>query len=94
MELTHKFAKNLKKGDLIGIAISNRITPGIFIKQTDVSIQYLRISLYTLNILEKKITPRISYITGSNLATRIAHLNKESTDNNILTIYNRIKNLI
>lgn len=82
----------LEKGKLYAYSgYLGKIYPGIFVKDTGNSYQFIDISQRTLTALQEKRKPYVSYITGNNVEYRVVEIDPSVLDKGEQEIYNLIK---
>ena len=85
---------NLVKGDLCTFSgYQGRLYPGIFLKDTGHSLQFMRLNSCTVEDLKKGVKPSVDYISGSIMHERVAKISEDALDPTELAYYKEIKAL-
>lgn len=84
---------SLKKGDLITVAYNNCTYPGIFHKNTGVSLQYFQISAMRLKWMKEDGVKKTykDYINTPHNNYRVVKITEDSLTDEDLSIYKEMK---
>lgn len=85
----------LKRGDLITVAYNNCTYPGIFYKNTGVSVQYFQISAIKLTWMKEEGIKKVykDYINTPHNHYRVVKITEDSLTDEDLVIYKEMKEI-